>query len=385
MPLSMQRNSKTASSRRDLAGIAARLADRILGSRTQPGLPGDADINRIVVIKPCCLGDMLMATPVIRTLAQRYPQAEITIVTGDWTQPAIETSPRIDRVIRYPETSALRAAAQLGWLLRGFSFDLGISLDRSPATALALRIAGIPIRAGIDSESRGIGLTHRANPQPDQHETDLYRAVLQSLGFDDEARHPEYYVPDSALQHISTLIPSEGARRLVVIHPGGAVNPGVAMLEKRWPATSYGELASLLAHEANATIVLVGTNSDRNAVDTVRDFARAPVVDLCGQLDLPQLAALCTKASLYIGNDSGATHLASAVGTPVVAIFGPTNPTRYRPLGRRTRVCAPSESWSLPDPGDLRSASRTSLPDIASVPLPSVLNACIDLLEGAQP
>lgn len=380
----MQRSLKTPISNRDLTGTAARLADRLLRPRRQPELPDDDQVRNIVVIKPCCLGDMLMATPVLRALSIRYPEASITVVTGSWTQPAVETSPRIDQVIRYPETSAFRTALQLGWQLRSFSFDIGISLDRSPVPALALRLAGTPIRAGIDSHSRGIGLTHRVEPQPDQHETDLYLSVLNSAHFEHLSQYPEYHVPDDALHRISELAPIGRDRKLVVIHPGGAVNPGVAMLEKRWPATNFGELVSLIGEEANATIVLVGAESDRNAIDTVREFARYPVIDLGGRLSFTELAALCHHASLYVGNDSGATHLASAVGAPVVAIFGPTSPRRYRPLGRRTRVCAPEESWSLSDPGDLRTSDRVRLPDIAAVPLPTVLNSCLEMLNGGR-
>jgi heptosyltransferase II len=328
---------------------------------------------------------MLMATPVLRALDQQAPNADIVGVTGSWSRPAIETSPRLSGIIDYPDGHPLQAALKLAWQLRGLEFDLGISLDRSPAPALALRFAGIPIRAGIDSANRGIGLTHSVEPAGDQHETELYSSILTALGISDVPDHPEYHVPDEELRASRDIAPA-GTREhpVVIIHPGGAVNPGVAMLEKRWPATNYGELASLLTQETGASIVLVGTESDRSAVDTVRQFARGPVLDLCGQLSLPELAAITSRASLYIGNDSGTTHLASAVGTPVVAIFGPTNPRMYRPLGRRTRICAPVESWSLEPASDLRMTdqSRRRLPDIAKVPLPEVLNACIELMEG---
>jgi heptosyltransferase II len=361
-----------------------RLADTLLRPGTPPEFPAVREIERIVVVKPCCLGDMLMATPVLRALDQHFPHAEITVVTGEWTQPAIETNPRIDRVIRYPDGRPFLAAARAASRMRPFKFDLGVSLDRSPASALALRLAGIPIRVGIDSEHRGIGLTHRVEPDPGQHETELYLSTLSNIGIEHGQRFPEFDVPDELIARARDLVPVSRERPLVIIHPGGAVNPGVAMLEKRWPATNFGELAGLLAQEAGATIVLVGSESDRNAVDTVREFARAPVVDLCGQLSLAELAALTKQAALYVGNDSGTTHLASAVGTPVVVIFGPTNPRRYAPLGRRTRICATSGSWDLDESIDLRTVARSRLPDIASVPLPSVLNACLELLRGSR-
>jgi heptosyltransferase II len=376
----MLNNFRTENERPTASDRLIGLLDRFLRPRNQPHIPQPGDIQRIVVIKPCCLGDMLMATPVLRALTREYPDSTVTIVTSEWTQPAIETSPRIEHLIRYPDGHPVLAAFQVARVMRTFRFDLGVSLDRSPATSLALRIAGIPIRLGIDSHSRGLGLTHRVTPGERQHETDLYLSTLRALGISDQTREPEYAVPDQVISRVSELIPVNRDRKLVVIHPGGAVNPGVAMLEKRWPATNFGELARILAQEANTTIAIVGAESDRNAVETVREFARVPVIDLCGQLSLPELAALCKQASLYIGNDSGTTHLASAVSTPVVAIFGPTNPHRYAPLGRRTRICAPAESWELSDSTDLRLVDRSKLPDIATVPLPNVLNACLELL-----
>jgi heptosyltransferase II len=380
----MHHNSKTQSNNLTLSDRLLGLADRALRPRNQPDLPPDVDVRNIVVIKPCCLGDMLMATPVIRSLSQRFPEADLTVATSEWSQPAIQTNPRIDHLIIYPQSNPLTTAVQVAWYMRPFKFDLGVSLDRSPVVPLALRLAGVPIRVGIASGSRGLGLTHRVVPERDQHETDLYLATLHALGIDESARNPEYHVPDDALVRVREFIPGGGDRNIVVLHPGGAVNPGVAMLEKRWPATNFGELAQLLFREANAIVVVVGTESDRGAAETLKEFAHVPVIDLCGRLSLPELAALISKASLFIGNDSGTTHLASAVGTPVVAIFGPTNPNRYRPLGRRTRICAPKESWSLEDPGDLRVTDRALLPDIANVPLPAVLNACLELLKGQQ-
>lgn len=325
-----------------------------------------------------------MATPALRALNQHYPNARITVVTDRWTRPAIETNPRVEQIVDWPDRSGPGAGVRLGYGLRAHRFDIGVALDRSPVAALALRAAGIPVRAGIDSASRGIGLTHRVHPVPDQHETALYLSVIGGLGVEDPVEAPEYHVPDQTLADASEMVPSEGAGPVVVVHPGGAVNPGTQMLEKRWPATSFGELAALLVREAGATIVLVGSGTDRSAVDTVRDFARVPVIDLCGQLSLPQLAAVAKRASLYVGNDSGTSHLASAVGTPVVTIFGPTSPKRYRPLGHRSVVCAPDASWSIAGDIDLRYSGRENLPNIASVPVPQVLNACLELLGGSR-
>jgi heptosyltransferase II len=376
------KNNFPALSRRDVfVERAARFADLLIRPGRAGVQPHPSAVERIVVVKPCCLGDMLMATPTIRALSRHFVNAEITVVTDSWTSGALEHNPRLNRLILYPTAGAARTAFQLASRLRHFRFDLGISLDRSPVPAFAMWLAGVPFRAGIDSSSRGVGLSHRTEPEPNQHESDLYLEVARTIGVDHDDSTPEYFVPDELTQNARNLLPRDIERQpLVIIHPGGAVNPGVQMLEKRWPATSFGELVSLLIRERGATIALVGSETDRSAVETVRDFARAPVLDLCGQLSLSQLAALCKHAKLFVGNDSGVSHLASAVGTPTVTIFGPTNPNRYRPRGRRSVVCARASSWNVNDVGDLRRANTRDLPDIAQVPLPQVLNACLEVL-----
>jgi heptosyltransferase II len=380
----MPANSASSFIDRDrLVGRLARAADRVLRPRHRLVQPHPSSVRRVAIVLPCCLGDLLMATPAIRALNQHYSRAEIVIVTQRWAAPAIESNPRVAGMIEFPGNKGPGDLTGIALKLRRERFDLGVSLDRSPTISSLLSLAGMTFRAGIDNRGRGVGLSHRATPEPRQHETELYLSVLKPLGIVHEQLEPEFFVPDDAVERVRGLVPRSDTAPLVVIHPGGAVNPGAAVLEKRWPATSFGELAALLIRERGATVVLVGAESDRSAVDTVRDFARAPVIDLCQQLSLAEVGAVCKQASLFVGNDSGVTHLASAAGTPTVALFGPTSPRRYRPLGRNAIVCAPPESWEIDADIDLRRAVPTSLPDIATVPLPLVFNTCLDLIDGA--
>ncbi|MFO7273077.1 MAG: glycosyltransferase family 9 protein, partial [Sphaerobacter thermophilus] len=136
-----------------------------------------------------------------------------------------------------------------------------------------------------------------------------------------------------------------------------------------------------LAGEAGVRVILAGASSDRAAVAAVVRRTQAPVVNLCGRLTLDELAAVAERAALYVGNDSGTSHLAAAVGTPTVTIFGPTNPGRYRPLGPHARVCAPPESWK----GaviDLRH-ERGDGPSVESVTVDMVAAACLEVLGAA--
>ena len=118
---------------------------------------------------------------------------------------------------------------------------------------------------------------------------------------------------------------------LVAIHPGGAANPGMTLLSKRWQPEGFAAVADRLVDTYGALIVLVGAASDAEPVEAVRGAMRHEPLVLAGKTSLGQLAAIYERCSLMIGHDSGVMHLAVAVGTPVVAIFGPTDPRVYGP------------------------------------------------------
>lgn len=364
-----------------LIGRSARGADRLFRTNATRRTTDPDSVRRILVIKPCCLGDVLMATPALRALSEHFPHAAIDVLTTGWSAVALQGNSRISRVLRYPDSPKFARIASLARQLRGEKYDIGISLDRSPVANALLALSGIPVRAGIDNKGRGVGLTRRVIPQPRQHETELYLAVLATLDVPPQGVEPEYFPDAAARERARELLPrSDGP--LVVIHPGGAINPGSTMISKRWPATSFGELASLLGHQLGASVILVGSASDRPAVETTKDFADVPLLDLCDKLSFQELAAVCAEADLYIGNDSGVSHLASAVGAPTVTIFGPTSPYLYRPLGPHAIICAPDASDELIDSVDLRGGlTYERRLDISRISARQVLYACVQVLE----
>lgn len=364
-----------------LVEIAARSVDRVTRANER-GVPIEpSTINRILVIKPCCLGDLLMATPALCALKQRFPQASIHVLTTEWCVPALAGNPNVASTFRYPDGMTMMRFVVLARRLKGRQYDIGISLDRSPLINGLLRLTNIPIRAGIDSSGRGIGLTHRATPSPDMHESELYLAVVATLGAAANDASPEFHPSEPARARARDLVAGSSAPR-VVIHPGGAVNPGARMLSKRWPAIMFGELASNLIQQYQANVFVVGSDSDRDAVQTTADFTDGPVANLARRLSIDETAALCEHAALYIGNDSGMSHLAAAVGTPTVTIFGPTDPALYRPLGPKSLVCAPAATSSARRLGDLRGSrgNDASSGDISSVSVEEVMNACTEIL-----
>jgi len=363
--------------RERLIEIAARSADRLTGPASRRVPIDPSAISRMLVIKPCCLGDVLMATPALRALRRAFPKTSIHMLTTEWCAPALIGNPNVTSTFRYPDKMTTARYALLARRLRDRHYDAGVCLDRSPLVNGLLLLAGIPIRAGIDSAGRGIGLTHRVTPQPDMHVTELYLAVAESIGASPVGSEPEYHPSEQARTEAKQLL--NGLRDpIVVIHPGGAVNPGVQMLSKRWPAIMFGELASSLIQDYQASVVVIGAESDRDAVQTSIDFTDGTVTNLCRRLSIDEVGAVCEQAQLYIGNDSGMSHLAAAVGAATITIFGPTSPERYRPLGPRAEVCASATTQRSHAQFDLRNwhGRADAAMDISAVTVDEVLAAC---------
>ncbi len=344
-------------------------------------------MQRFLVVKPCCLGDALMATPVLRALRHAYPTGVIDVVVTPWAAPGFDGHPAVRRLIPYPERPTPVRIVTLARTLARERYDCALGLDRSPYVGALLSLTRIPVRAGIGTGWRSLFYTHAVRPDPSRHETELYLEVLRTLGVHAQGLEPEYHVPATVREQLAART-AHLPRPLVVIHPGGAVNPASRLLAKRWPPERFAMLADRLIDTLGASVILVGSPSDRDAVTAVFTSSGHDLVDWSSSLTWTELAALLSLADLFVGNDTGAGHLAAAVGTPTVSIFGPTSPVRYRPLGRRSVVCAPPESWRLPDDRDLRKPFAVPQElDIRRVTVDDVFAACLGLLRtnGTRP
>ena len=309
----------------------------------RPPPPPEA-VRRVLVVRPAALGDILMATPALSALRQGYPRASITLAVGRWFKDVVAGNPDVDEVLdcgafgtpgRYGWKEVWRFARQIGQR----DFDLAVVLDRSPRVAIAPWLAGIPHRAGIDSAGRGFALTVGVPWDRPIHEAALMLEVVRALGLERPAPRLKF-VPDEEHRRFAERVLQEwGLAKhfpMVVVHPGGASNPGMVMPAKRWPAPRFAALADRLVETIDAKIVIVGHGADAPLARQMRMAMRHPVVDLVGQTTvIGQLAALLERSHLYIGNDSAPLHLATAVGTPVVGIFGPTNPAVYGPFNAK--------------------------------------------------
>ena len=307
-------------------------------SPTGRALP-DLQNPDILVIKPASIGDVLMATPALECLRRALPGARVTLAVGGWSRVAVANSPDIDGLIDCgnvgtPGRYGPREYIRLVRLLRRRGFDIAIVLDRSPMMALLPYFAGLKYRLGLDSGGRGIGLT-TASPAPrDRNEAEIYLDVLRAAGLPTDGARARFYPNLQDLEYARRLLEewNLGESRVVVIAPGGGRNPGTVNLAKRWSPAGFARVADRLQTETAARVVLVGQESDEEAVRAVAALMRTEAVSLLGQTAFGQLGALLQISTVFLGNDSAPGHLAAAVGTRTVTVFTDSDPDRFLPF-----------------------------------------------------
>ncbi len=293
------------------------------------------NFKRILLVLPCCIGDVVLATATLQALRRAYPAAHIAWAVGTWSKSAIERHPLLDAVVDSgPQALPMRTPGGM-WRfvsqIREGNYDLLVSLVRSPLMSVAALFSGIPNRAGIDSAGRGFGYTIRAriDPHVPRHEAEIYLDVARALGLDTAGCYANVPIlPDARGIATRRGIPVP----YFVVNPAGGRNPGMTMDVKRYPPASLATLTERLARHLSARPVLLAGPGDAEIVAAVRAAMNIEASTLVGELNFADIAALAAESHLYVGNDTGLTHFAAAAGARTVMIMGPSDPARYAPF-----------------------------------------------------
>jgi ADP-heptose:LPS heptosyltransferase len=298
--------------------------------------------SRIAILKPCCIGDVIFSTPLLAALRRAYPVASIDWFVGSSAIGAIRNHPDLNQVVDTgPRANPASRPADLLKLVRSLRsghYDLLVVPDRSPLFSIAALLSGIPHRAGLDSARRGFGYNIKVpiDPHEVRHEADIYLDVARALHIPIDGCWVNV-PPTEVLDEVKTTLEKLGVsnlldQRFVIVHPGGGVNAGMTMIQKRWPADHFAALADRIVNATGAKIVVIGAKSDQASIEAFKSALQHPMIDLSNQLSLAATGALASLSMLYIGNDNGLAHLAAASGAKVLMIFGPSDPRRYGPF-----------------------------------------------------
>ncbi|MFC1890388.1 lipopolysaccharide heptosyltransferase II, partial [Thermodesulfobacteriota bacterium] len=304
------------------------------------------EISRVLIRVNNWIGDVVMSLPAFSVIRRTLPEASLIVLAKPSVAPLFEGNPDIDDVLVYDSGGRHAGLMGMGRLireLRGRRFDLSILFQRAFEAAFLARASSIPIRAGYGTDGRRFLLTHpvpRPKTGPVLHRVEDDLRLLANLGFSMEgAGRPTLSTTAEEDEEALRRLTSLGAARkepLVGFHPGAAY--GAA---KMWPAGRYASLARMLAERCGARVLLFGSAGESRITSTITDAAGAAVIDLVGRTSLREALALIRRCSLFVSNDSGLMHAAAALGIPVVAVFGPTNPSStapFTPLARVVRV-----------------------------------------------
>jgi len=304
--------------------------------------------RHVLIVRTDHLGDMLLTLPAVHALKVADPTCRVSVLASPANAEAARHDPEVDHVEVDPleaKGSGLRGVRALARQLRGLRCDAAVVVHPTPRLALAVFLAGIPIRIGTAYRAYSLLFNrrirqHRRRP-PWRHESQYNVELLAPLGVRAATVTPGTWRvgPDEATM-VERLLRTHDALAapLVVLHPG---NAGSAM---NWAAAQYGDLGRRLA-AGGVRIAVTGGRSEGELTAEVARLVGAAAIDLGGLLTLPQLAALLARSVLYVGSATGPTHLAAAVGTPVLALYSPLHssaPPRWRPLGADVHVLQPA-------------------------------------------
>jgi heptosyltransferase II len=331
--------------------------DQTLKVRAAQGIAFN-QIERLLIRGTNWIGDAVMTLPAVAAIRKSFLRARISILVKPWVAELFYINPNVDEVILFHDPgihSGIMGKFKLSMELRERHFDAAILLQNAIEAAIIAKLAGIPIRAGYNSDVRGMLLTHSVQRTPAiraVHQVDYYLEMVKSLGCQSAGRDIDLRIPEEYRQLGDTILAPYGLGRerfLVGMAPGATYGPA-----KKWFPERFAEIADRLMERFPVQVLLFGSASDRDSIGAVARNAKHELIDLTGKTSLKEAISLISRCRLFISNDSGLMHIAGALDIPTIAIFGSTNPITTSPMGSHTMVirkdvsCSPCLKVSCP-------------------------------------
>ncbi len=313
--------------------------------------PAFRGVNRILVRGVNWVGDTILTYPTVQKLKSLFPHSHLAILVPSHLIDLWKTFPYADEIIPFQKKRGFGSIWEdlnLSQSLKERNFDLAIIFPRSFRSAFQAYLARIPIRIGYQDEGRSLFLTHgirRTEEIRRSHRVHYFQKLTDSLGQAEGSSSPRIFLREEdrkwAEQKLRDLGIQDG-RPLIGMNPGATYG-----LAKCWYPERFGELGKRLFEKWKATVLLFGKEEERPIAKEILQHLKEGGIDLTGKTHLLQLAALLERCQLIVTNDTGTMHVATAVGAPVVALFGSTDPSTTGPWGdghvviRKDVPCSP--------------------------------------------
>ncbi|MBM3249034.1 MAG: lipopolysaccharide heptosyltransferase II [Candidatus Omnitrophica bacterium] len=319
-----------------------KLAEKILlADTTKEPLsvsPSLLSYKRVLIVRTDRIGDVILSTPAIRAVKDFYPNSFVAVMVSPYAKEIIEGNPYADEVIIYDKDKVHKsvfASIRFANQLKKRKFDLAIILHPTNRVNLVSYFARIPERVGYNRKM-GFLLTKKLDDKKhlgEKHEMEYSLDVIRAIGI--ESKEKELFMPiklesENWLEDMLAKNRILNQDRLIAIHPAASCP------SKIWPQESFAKISDKLI-EAGYKIIVVAGPKDKKIANKVAEKISYPVLNLAGDTSVSHLASILKRCKLFISNDSGPVHIASAVGTPVISIFGRNqkglSPLRWGPLG----------------------------------------------------
>ncbi|MEA5113411.1 MAG: glycosyltransferase family 9 protein [Geobacteraceae bacterium] len=309
---------------------------------------GNNGFKNILIIKPGAIGDLLHLTPVVRALKERFPHAKVTMLVGSRLSTTIfENNPFVHESIVFEKKGAHKSLKGLLGLwkeLHARRFDLVLNYQRSNLKGWFLASSAFPCRVLVYHKSR----------KRLMHAVENHLGPLTALGIDTEKadRKLDFFPSTRDQKRAEEVLDSAAihGRRIV------AFNPGTNHLCKCWPLDRFAELADRVIERMGTEVIILGSPDEKKLADEIQSGMRNKAHDLTG-CTLGELGALLKRVEVLITGDTGPMHIAAAVGTPALALYGPISPLRSGPIGDGHRIvihdeldCCPCNSFKCVNP-----------------------------------
>jgi lipopolysaccharide heptosyltransferase I len=329
------------------------------------------EFHKILVLRLSAVGDVLRTLPAVKALKKYFPSSHIAWVVEEPSKTLLESQPEIDQVIVFPRkrwTEGLRSIEK-GWRtlkevrqfilhLRKERFDIVLDFHGIIKSGMISFLSGSSKRIGYDRESTKEGNFFFSNIKVRLPEEKISRyqrnfALLKGLGLEVREFDSKLHIPLRDTEYVESFFNGFNPplrRPYIAIHPG--TNPKA--LFKRWMPDHYAQLGDRLVHELGATVIFTWGPGELESVEAIRGEMKEPSVLGPKTESLTELGELFRRCDLYVGGDTGPMHIASLVGTPILVIYGPTDPVFHEPLGRHRKVrkevgCNPCRNRSCQD------------------------------------
>ncbi|MDP8229641.1 MAG: lipopolysaccharide heptosyltransferase II [Candidatus Gorgyraea atricola] len=279
-------------------------------------------MKRILIVNVNWLGDTIFATPFIRAVKESSPGSYVAILTHSRCKEVLENNPHIDEIITYD-----RGKFSLILHLRSRRFDTAFILRRSLSRTILLFLSRIPNRIGYDSKKSGFLLTKKiALPSKDLHRVEHFLDIARGVGIRPKSVNYDFFISDKDRAEAKNILKDLGIKDnedFIVLNPGGNWDL------KRWPAKNF----AMLGDKIDIKVILAGAEKDIKLCQEIASMMKKKPILICGKTDLKTLGAVFERAKKVVSSDSGPMHIAVAVNSSVVALFGPTSSRITGPYG----------------------------------------------------